>query len=93
MWLFTSRREAMKVATCIRLFLLLVLLSNHALVQASDVTWLYPPEDGLTFYYQDTVNISYESTVALPYLAIYCLQGIGECTSCLLRNHSTRIHY
>lgn len=63
---------------------LLLLQSNDASAQASDATWLYPPKDGLTFYYQDTVNISYESTVSLPYLAIYCLQGIGECTSSLL---------
>lgn len=73
----------------IRLLLLLVFQSNHA--SASDATWLYPPKDGLTFYYQDTVNISYESTVSLPYLAIYCLQGVGECKSSLRRSsHAPR---
>lgn len=90
MWLFTSRWEAIPMATCIRLIVLLVLQSNHASAQASDATWLYPPKDGLTFYYQDTVNISYESAVALPYLAIYCRQGVGECTSWLLRDYSIR---
>lgn len=73
MWTPISRQTAIAVALC-----LLTLHLKQALAQAKDVTWLYPPKDGLTFYYQDTVDITYESNVSLPYLGIYCLQGIGQ---------------
>ncbi|KAJ4392960.1 hypothetical protein N0V93_002164 [Gnomoniopsis smithogilvyi] len=48
------------------------------MAEAANMIWLYPAQDGLTFYYQDTVDIMYESTSSLPYLGIYCTQGVGQ---------------
>lgn len=75
MWASISCHRATAVALC-----LLILHSRQTLATspAEEVTWLYPPQDGLTFYYQDTVNLTYESTVSLPYVGIYCRQGVGE---------------
>ncbi|KAI1497860.1 hypothetical protein F5X99DRAFT_351216 [Biscogniauxia marginata] len=41
------------------------------------VTWQYPTE-GLTFYYLDTVQVTYTSNFSGPFLYTFCLDDVGN---------------
>lgn len=52
---------------------LVLLLALHSRLARADATWLYPPSDGLTFYYKDVIAITYENNVSWTYLATSCI--------------------
>jgi hypothetical protein len=60
-------------------FLVAILLSSQLVLCVPDssgddqasVTWVFP-KGGETFYYLDTVNVSYQSSYSEPWLYIFC---------------------